>query len=67
MLIRRYCLELSGNMVIEDDDRAREDDPVTIKREPLRDRVLGLSSRKPQANFRSEGCDFLSLRPKSSE
>ena len=34
MLVRRYCLELSGHMVIEDDDRAREDDPVTIKREP---------------------------------
>ena len=31
MLVRRCCSELSGDMVIEDDYRAREDDPVTIR------------------------------------
>ena len=31
MLVGRCCSELSGHMAIEDDDRAREDDPVTIK------------------------------------
>ncbi len=66
MLVRRYCLELSGHMVIEDDDRAREDDPVTIKREPGGDRVLGLGSRKPRTAS-AQRVVTLSLWPKSSE
>ena len=48
MLVRKCCLELSGHMVIEDDDRAREDDPITIKREPRGGPSSRLGSRKPR-------------------